>query len=296
MIKLFVKGLIFGAGFAVALVAVFIIFSQYQISSFTPPEGGSVSYETMNEWGDLSIAERVEKSSVVALIRFNKEPDKLNSAYVAQILKKAPSTKIDIGVGQRMEESDFYSNEGSRDRNGVIAFYTEHSSHARGKAYLYDDRLVGSGDMPLKVFLKLFEKSKSGKLNTQSQIQHNPIEDMENFHKLTIDQKIEKSSAILLTEFGTSKEGELTNIIVEVLKKADGIDLYYEVGDEYQTYGRSAVDGKSDYIGEVVFMDRSPARTRYSVTYNDRGVRGLDNIALSLLRQKCDEQQKLSFD
>jgi hypothetical protein len=55
---------------------------------------------------------------------------------------------------------------------------------------------------------------------------------VENFHELTVDEKIAASSVIAIGSFEKADDGKDRAIISEFLKKEPGVDMYYEVGDE----------------------------------------------------------------
>jgi hypothetical protein len=108
-----------------------------------------------------------------------------------------------------------------------------------------------------------------------------------NFDELSIDQKIEKSTAILLTEIVPAENGKYKSKVIEVLKKLDDIELYYEAGDTYQDY--EPYKGKTDFMpkGFIVFMGGSPATMMYSTSYSGERISNLGGIPLALLRNKC---------
>lgn len=119
-----------------------------------------IGYEEKNEWNDLTIEEKIKKTSAVAIVRFRKEADELNAAYVEDIVRRDPNSKFGIKPGDRLESSDFYSQGGiARDRNGVVIFYVRNPGVEIGQSYLYDDRMVGEGDMPLELFIRKFKET-----------------------------------------------------------------------------------------------------------------------------------------
>lgn len=111
------------------------------------------------------------------------------------------------------------------------------------------------------------------------------------FDKLSLDEKIEKSTAIIVTKIEKNDTGKYQSRVSEVLKKQENVELYYEAGDiyknehpyfdEYESLNRTVPEGF------IVFMSENPARMRYSASYSGERVGGLGNISLALLRQKC---------
>jgi len=110
------------------------------------------------------------------------------------------------------------------------------------------------------------------------------------FGKLSLDEKIAKSTAIIVTKIEKNDAGKYQSKVSEILKKQDNVELYYEVGDiydkppyfdEYESLNRTVPEGF------IIFMSDNPARMRYSTSYSGERVGSLGNISLALLRQKC---------
>ena len=164
MIKSFLNGIGFGFGFCLAVGLVIWLTSQFgdQISGpiIHSSSDQENNYKEKNKWNDLTIEEKINKTSAIAIVRFKKEQDDLNAAYVEDILLRIPNTKLSIDIGDRIEKSDFYSQGGiSRDRNGLVIFFVRNPGLEIGQSYLYDDRMIGEGDMPLELFLRKFKAS-----------------------------------------------------------------------------------------------------------------------------------------
>lgn len=77
---------------------------------------------------------------------------------------------------------------------------------------------------------------------------------IKDFDKLTVDDKIKNSTAILLTEYIIDDEGNYINSVVEILKQESGVELYYQIGDKYEAYGNYEIDGEYRPKGYIVFM------------------------------------------
>lgn len=162
MIKWFLNGVGFGFGFCLAVAIVF-----WALSYIDDPSGEFVfhssldqeaDYKERNQWRDLAIDEKIDRATAIAILRFRKEPDGLNAAYVEEIVRRDPDTELAIDVGDRLERSDFYSQGGSsQDRNGVVIFFVRNPGVEIEQGYLYDDRLIGEGGMPLQLFIEKFK-------------------------------------------------------------------------------------------------------------------------------------------
>jgi len=97
----------------------------------------------------------------LALVRFKDGEDSLKKAYVEKILTKENSIKLPLEVGDRVEKEDYYPSAGSSSRNGVLLIFTGMPTRKIESAYMYEDKLIGHGDMPLENLMKKFtEESK----------------------------------------------------------------------------------------------------------------------------------------
>ena len=109
------------------------------------------------------------------------------------------------------------------------------------------------------------------------------------FHELELNEQIKLSSVIALAKYEKSPDGKNKAIIKEFLKKAPGTEIYYEVGDEYESssyYPRE----NSDYgDGTIIFFVGSPAQMRLSMSYSGDRIRGLGDLPIKLLRKKCND-------
>ncbi len=116
---------------------------------------------------------------------------------------------------------------------------------------------------------------------------HSPIEDEPEFHELSIDQQIRKASVIAVAQFERSPEGAPKAMFKESLKRDPNVEFYYKLGDEYPDGGRG-ISKDVDYgEGLIVFFVGSPASMRLSISYSGERIRGLGDIPLKLIRQKC---------
>ncbi len=101
------------------------------------------------------------------------------------------------------------------------------------------------------------------------------------FHSLPPEEKIKRSSAILLTKH-EKEGGRLKAIVSEILKGPDA-GLNYSVGDEFGDLSRY-VEGDTDYgEGDVVLFDAS-GDMRESMTYRRGRISGLGDMPLEVLR------------
>lgn len=117
------------------------------------------------------------------------------------------------------------------------------------------------------------------------------IPHINDFDELSVDEKIAKSTAIIVAKIEKNDAGKYQSRVSEILKKQENVEFYYEVGqiyenelpyfDEFESLNRDVPEGL------IVFMSDNPARMRYSVSYSGDRIGSLGNISLALLRQKC---------
>ena len=102
------------------------------------------------------------------------------------------------------------------------------------------------------------------------------------FHTLPLEEKIKRSTAILLTRH-EKEGGKLKSIVSEILKRPDA-GLNYSVGDEFVDLSRY-VEGDTDYgDGDVVFFAGAATDMRESMTYRRGRISGLGDMPLDVLR------------
>jgi len=118
----------------------------------------------------------------------------------------------------------------------------------------------------------------------------NPIQNFtntQNFDELSVDEKIELATAIIIVKFEEDKNGNYKSVVDEILKKEEGVELYYNIGEEYENNSHYKVSNKFVPSRAIVFMQGNPASMRFSTTFNGDRIRGLGGITLALLREKC---------
>ena len=109
------------------------------------------------------------------------------------------------------------------------------------------------------------------------------------FHELGVDDLIFHSSVIALAEYKPKKNGKIRAIITEIIKKEEGTDFYYEVGDEYHNSSFYPKENTTHGDGLIIFFTGSPSSMRMSMTYSGGRISSLGNIPIKLLRQKCNK-------
>jgi hypothetical protein len=110
------------------------------------------------------------------------------------------------------------------------------------------------------------------------------------FGDLGLEDQIKYATVIAVTEHRKSEDGETKSVIVEILKKADGVTFYYDVGDEFRRFYPEERVLYGD--GEVMFFTGSPAMMRVSMSYDGERIGSLGDMPMRLLREKCETPEK----
>jgi hypothetical protein len=114
-----------------------------------------------------------------------------------------------------------------------------------------------------------------------------PVTDDESFFAASIEEQIEKASAIALAEYEPSDDGRMRAIISEYLKLEPGTKLRYEVGDEHPSSSYYPSEDRTRRDAIVIFFTGSPATMRMSTPFDGERISGLNDIPLELFREKC---------
>lgn len=110
-----------------------------------------------------------------------------------------------------------------------------------------------------------------------------------NFYQLSVDEKIEMASAIAIGKFQDAEEGLQKAVISEFLKKDPDLEIYYDIGDELpfmSSYQIKSFDKSG--LNFIVFFTGNPPIMKSGMTYEGERIRGLNDIPIKLLREKCN--------
>ena len=110
-----------------------------------------------------------------------------------------------------------------------------------------------------------------------------------NFSELPVDEKIELATAIIIVKYEEGEEGNYKSLVEDILKHAEGVELYYKVGEVYEENSHHKVSDEFVPSRAIVFMEGNPATMRFSTTFDGERVRGLGGISVALLREKCND-------
>lgn len=164
MLKRFVDGLVFGTGFAVAIIVVAVtaasVLSPISFRSTEEPPRPAKSPTSPNarfekpglQFHDLPLEEQIARASVIALARYEPAADGKMKAVIREFLKKDPNTIIYYGVGDEYPSASFYPNVGRNNGEGVIIFFVGSPADMRLSVTYDGDRIRGLSDIPLELF------------------------------------------------------------------------------------------------------------------------------------------------
>ncbi|MBU2886484.1 hypothetical protein KO507_11985 [Gilvimarinus agarilyticus] len=141
----------------------------------------------------------------------------------------------------------------------------------------------------LYVFPPLVYKSfTSEPVVTEGSAQFQPIIDTPNFHELSVDEKIDLATAIIVVKFEDGDNDHYKSVVEDILKKEEGVELYYNLGEVYEENTHYKMSDEFVPTRAIVFLQGNPATMRFSTTFNGDRIRGLGGISLALLKEKCN--------
>ena len=166
MHQVFWKGLLFGLGLSVSLAVAYGVYrvasgftlNPTPVASVTPSQALDIERNEM-DFSDLSVEERIARSSVIILARFEDAEDGRRKAVISEVLKKDDGVVFPFGVGDEYHRASIYPKSGVDYGTGVVVFLTGADASFTSSVSVHTDRVFGLGDMPLEL---LREKCSSG--------------------------------------------------------------------------------------------------------------------------------------
>ena len=156
MFKTFVKGLVFGSGFSIALIAFGFVVSFY-IKDSGNIETHQV-YSDVGEWQSLTDEEKITHASAVAIIRYSDGEEGQRLATIANVYKRNQDIVINHEAGEPWPSANYYPRYQHDDRTGAVVLYKGSPAKALSTWYMYGERISTLGDMPLELFIKKFNE------------------------------------------------------------------------------------------------------------------------------------------
>ena len=153
MLKIFVKGIVFGVGFLVAVGLIGYIFALINVDKKVMP---SEKPEIL--WHNLTDDQKISESTVLAVARYSDAEDGSKIATIVEIYKDNPDIHFDYKVGENYQSLKYHPKSEFHKRTGVVIFFAGSPPKYRHALYLYDDRVSGFGEMPLNVLITKFKQ------------------------------------------------------------------------------------------------------------------------------------------
>lgn len=176
MFKKFIEGLVFGCGFAISFVAMWYIAAYLITPLFVASQVDRTASRPLSEMGnkmqpppsrsteshrepevpfhDLALEEKIERSSVIALAKYEPSSDGKMKAIIKEFLKKDPDVKLYYKVGDEYPSSSYYPKERTSYGDGVVIFFTGSPATMRMSMTFSGDRIRGLGELPVELLRK----------------------------------------------------------------------------------------------------------------------------------------------
>ncbi len=180
VIKKFVDGFSFGAGFAISFsviwyISAYLIYpnlieSQIEEGLKTPPNvsvepkpsessASVLSYlEQGKQFHELTLDEQIRKATVIAVVKYEPDSDGRMKAVIKEFVKKEPGVKIHYDIGQEYPSSSYYPREDTNHGDGLVMFFTGSPATLKMSMTYAGDRIRSLGDIPLRLFREKCKK------------------------------------------------------------------------------------------------------------------------------------------
>lgn len=179
MMRKFMDGLVFGAGFAISFLVLWYVTSFWLTPMFMASRIDHPSHELSTEYPretrdsatdvmgtvdkkpfhELPIDDQIKASSAIALARYEKSADGKMRAVIKEFLKKDPGTTIYYDVGDEYGPSSYYPKGNTSYGDGTVIFFTGSPATMTMSMTFSGDRIRGLGDLPIELFKKKCEQS-----------------------------------------------------------------------------------------------------------------------------------------
>jgi hypothetical protein len=161
VLQKYLYGLAFGAGFGIAASLVllfgpglFMAVSGHHgipVVESRSPAATAASGKPERQFHEESVDEQIRQSSVIAIGRYERDPDGKLRMIFKEFLKKAPGTEIYYEIGDEYEMSYRPQSE-RKEGEGMLFFFVGSPADMRMSMTYHGERIAGLGDIPLKLF------------------------------------------------------------------------------------------------------------------------------------------------
>ncbi|MCL2525212.1 MAG: hypothetical protein FWF20_09910 [Betaproteobacteria bacterium] len=175
MIRKFLDGLAFGAGFSIVFLLLWYIVGWWIAPNLLasgldakideinaqlavphleekPPPDRSTVQRPHTPFHELEVEEQIKEATVIALARYERAGDGRVKAVIKEFLKKEPNTTIYYDIGD--EYVTHFPNDATREGTGLVIFFVGSPAQVTMSATFSGDRIRGLGDIPLELFKK----------------------------------------------------------------------------------------------------------------------------------------------
>ncbi len=180
MFKKFTEGLIFGGGFAISFVFVWYVSAYLIYPMFIGPNIEKSINERLSEdiqikpsvssnsevfsgsekpFHELSLNEQIQKSSVIALAKYEPSSDGKMKAIITEFLKKDSDVTFYYNLGDEYASSSYYPKENISYGDGLVMFFSGSPLIMKMSLTYSGNRITGLGDLPIRLFRKKCEDS-----------------------------------------------------------------------------------------------------------------------------------------
>ena len=168
MLKRFLDGLAFGAGFSIALVAIWVVVSLVLMPAMFSPtlpdmpepielEDGDLyigSWPVIDEFANFSempVDDQIAAASVIALLAYEPAEDGRMQAIFSEVLKKADDVDFRYDVGDEFHSHSYYPDD-TRSHDRAVVFFTGSPARMRYSTTFRGDRITGLYNMTEDMF------------------------------------------------------------------------------------------------------------------------------------------------
>lgn len=164
--KRFIDGIALGLGFGIAFFGLAFVYMQIALpGTHEPTLSGTVGASDADKrfertfsdsridrpFAGLTLEERLEASSAIALLRFDGGPDGLQNAVVAEYLKRLPSATQAPQVGEGYPDASYYPGGRVSEPDAALLFFRGSGAHVTLTQFVYGGRVPGLNNIPLEL-------------------------------------------------------------------------------------------------------------------------------------------------
>jgi len=156
MFKTFIKGIVFGSGFSLAIM--FFGYLSYSFFEEQPVTERRYTPADLKVWNEMDDVQQIKSASAIAVIQYKDSKNGLKEAYIESIYTKK-GVIIQYSVGDRYPRGDHQSQAGYGTPSGAVAFFIGSPADNVSLSYLYNGKARGLGNMPLKAVIEIFKEN-----------------------------------------------------------------------------------------------------------------------------------------